>query len=37
MSRDVVEAVKTVMEPGMKLLGFKPRSCLRDHHQAGHR
>ena len=37
MSRDVVAAAKAVMEPGMKLLGFKPRSYLRDHHQAGHR
>ena len=37
MSRDVVAAVKAVMDPGLRLIGFKPRALLRDYHQAGHR
>ena len=37
MSREVIAEAKAVMEPGMKLLGFKPRSYLRDHHQGGFR
>ena len=37
MGREVMSAVKSVVEPGLKLLGFKPRSYLKDYHQAGHR